>query len=391
MTSRLLRFVAFVLLVIPRLALAAGLGDIAGEVSFGQPLAIRVPLIGIDGRKLNKDCVRLTPVPGESPDEQLTSAWITIAPGSLAIASRQIVTQPVIGFRVQIDCGIKLVRDYRVLPLIPDTKTDGVAIPVMPSLSAASLLPEQSIPRQTVATDFTVTEQTTLRLLSRKRYPTNSTARVAFIRQVALANPEIFATVKTAFDQTLPAGLSLKIPTKKLSGIAATANVAKPTSVQRPVLSQPSSTGKGRLIIGGSALPVRSTSELDADIDRLVGIMNEQIQVQISMAKRLNYLEAEVNQAKQSAGIQRSVTERLDADVRELRETQRINSYIQLLLAVLLGGFAVAAVLLWREQQRNKDREGDHAPAPLAAPNSKFAIPKKQPMQSVFDDLLPPN
>lgn len=132
-------------------------------------------------------------------------------------------------------------------------------------------------------------------------------------------------------------------------------------------------------------------------MDRLIDVMNEQMKVQISMAERLQRLESEIETAKRNVMLQQTVNRKLEDDIRQLRDSQTQASYIQLVLAILLGGFAGAAVLLWKGKQSGRDLIDDQLPDRRATATSVPTIkPQPKPpakpvqLQSVFDDLLPP-
>lgn len=96
----------------------------------------------------------------------------------------------------------------------------------------------------------------------------------------------------------------------------------------------------------------KTVTELKSDIDRLVKAMSAQVETQDAMTQHLKVLTEEVAQAKQAMSLLNSVNQRLESDVRDLRGEEKRNSYIQLVLAILLGGFAVASFLLWRTRER---------------------------------------
>lgn len=112
------------------------------------------------------------------------------------------------------------------------------------------------------------------------------------------------------------------------------------------------------------------------------------------MAERLARMEAEVEQTKRAFAAQQAANQRLEAELRELREEQRRSSYIQLVMAILLGAAGVAAFLLWRSQVRAREQSllsiTMAAPAPPAKPVPAPAPAPKVELPSLFDDLLPP-
>lgn len=367
---------------------ALGLGEVQGNTQIGQPLSIQIPLLGSESRRVEANCVSLLPLAADGGVERaLVSSRVSVvsspASASLLIASRERLSQPVIGFQIRIGCGFQLTRDYQLLPGPPGSVISPAPAPVV-APAAADAGDEQLIERPT-----------TLRLLSRQRYPGDSSARVRFIHRVAKANPELFTDVDEAFDQSLAAGTRLRLP----QNLAPATSRATPPAQQKLSLPRAASApgkGGGRLIIGAStSLPAPTTAEIEAGMDRLIDVMNEQMKVQISMAERLQRLESEIETAKRNVMMQQATNRKLEDDIRQLRDGQTQASYIQLVLAILLGGFAGAAMLLWKGKQSGRDSIDDQwrDRRPTATPASK---PQPKPpakpvqLQSVFDDLLPP-
>lgn len=347
---------------VPATAFALSLGELGGQAVIGRPLAISVPISGADASRVSADCVRIVPVDHESSDAGLKSAVVRIEKGSAIITTRRAIYDPVLSFRLRIECGFQLERDYMLLPsapesVMPDTAptqalTSSPRESTLPATAPAPLrltLPTISgAPAQAAGSDHVVQEQTTLRLMSRKRYPLDSRARVKFIHRVAAANPGQFESVEAAFDKPLMPGVQLRLPAN-LPSQSATAAPERPRPVvQSATRERAGSTGKGRLIIGTDAPSSKTVAELRSDIDRLVKAMSDQVQVQDAMTERLKVLTEEIAQTKQTAALLKTANQRLEADARDLREEQKLNSYIQMVLAVLVGGFAVASFLLWR-------------------------------------------
>jgi hypothetical protein len=388
------RLIAIAAMLLPAVSFAFGLGGPMGQVVIGQRLEISIPLQGAESASLRSECVKVSPMEGEPFDRGLGSLVVELGNGALILRTREAITQPIVSFRVHIDCGLNLGRNYQLLPMRP-LEMAKLAPPevLAPRPQQAQTPPSigraQMSSAYSSASDYAVDVTTTLRLISRQRYPNDANARVAFIHHVAAANPELFATIDAAFDQKLAPGTSLRMPGKLPQRKATVATEIKKSKVALPTQADTGNRGKGRLIIGSVAPPVRTTEEIEGDIERLVGIVGEQIQIQISMAERLTKLEAEVAQAKQAAIAQKEANQRLSNDVTELRDEQRRNSYIQLVLAILLGGFAVAALLLWREQIRNRERGNLDIPASHPLPIAKATLTPSQPLTSIFDDLRP--
>lgn len=331
------------LAVLPGLARALSLGEPIGQAVIGQPLKLRIPLRGADAAGLGKDCVRLAPDDGEAADDSLKSASLLVGNQTVTIETRQAVSQPLLGFRLHVECGRDLSRHYQLFPMPPGREPplpSPVQMPTPPSPP-----PAPSDPR-----DYTVTMPTTLRLISRQQYPQDSKARYGFIRRVFKANPGVFSGFDAAFDQPLSPGVRLRMPTEPPVRVGESAPPA-PSAPPPKAAAAAKSPGQGRLVIGAGTPAMQPLAEIEADISRLSGVMNEQILVQISMVERLRLLEQELVRTREATAQQQALNQRLEADVRELRAEQQRNSSIQLVLAILLGGFAGSALLHWRAQR----------------------------------------
>jgi hypothetical protein len=243
------------------------------------------------------------------------------------------------------------------------------------------------------AGDFVVGEPTTLRLLSRQRYPDDSRARVAFIRRVAAANPEVFPSLARAYDQPLAPGLSLRIPAAAPQ--AGREPGARPPPRVRPEPARAPRASQDKLVVGAGAAANRRIDELESDFERLVGLMNDQVLIQMDMARRLTAMEADVAATKRALLAQQAENQKLAAELRELRAEQERSGYIQLVLGILLLGVAIGGFLLWRENSLAKARAVAQAAelsalAASAAPAAARTKTAKIEMPSPFDDLLPP-
>jgi len=403
-------FLTIVFAAVPGIALALGLGEANDPVYVGEPLSVRIPLLGSDAAGLGASCVSLRPVPGDFAEKRLVDATLTLERDALVLRTPRAVTQPLISFRIRIDCGANLAKDFQLLPYPPRSRA--VVAPAVPAAAATPAAPAAAAPPGAApapvglplvppagavadAGGQLVATPTTLRLMSRQRYPEDSAARVAYIHRVAAANPGIFPSVKAAFDQPLAAGTRLRMPDNLPAKTARPKARPRPgKDVQTPAARR-GDTSQGRLIIGANDLPTRNAVELSEDLDRLVKAMTEQVQIEIAMAERLKKMEAEIEQAKLAVVQQQAETQRMARELRELREDQRIANYVQLVLAILLGGVAVAAVMLWRGQQRVRAPTNiDYAfPAPQAVARpapAASAMPSEKELHTLFDDLLPP-
>jgi hypothetical protein len=410
-----LRRLLSIFFALPGAALALGLGEPSGHMVIGQPMSVRIPLQGLAAGKLETHCVKLMPTPGEISDASLATALVRVEGAAVAIGTRSALTQPILSFRLKIECGFQLMRDYQILPLPPQLEAAPsqvvVKVPTVAALAPAAAPAAKLAPVPAAkgsATDVTIATPTTLRLMSRQRHPGDARARVNFIRRVAAANPEVFDDIAAAYDQSLPAGQTLRLPDNLPRQGPPPAPPPKPTvkpAVKPPPAAaaaagtqaantatpktRPAESGE-RLIIGAQGAPTPSVAEIEADLDRLVGIMNDHVQVQIAMVERIKKLEEDVARSKEAFAVQQAAAQRLEAEIRQLREEQQRGSIIQLVLAVLLGGFAGSALLRWRAQRRRQPSVvSDDPPASPSVIEARAAsLPRSA--QADLADLLPP-
>ncbi len=381
------------LAMLPGYAYALGLGDVSGRAVLGQPLALSVPLLGQEAAGLRADCVKLQASAEIPSDGWVEGASLRIERDRLTITTRRPVAQPLIGFRLSVACGFGLMREYQVLPQLPPLSPDSPRLAPQEAAPAAVTPagPAPSAAKPAGSGDFVVGESTTLRLMSRQRYPDDSRARVAFIRRVAAANPEVFPSLARAYDQALAPGLSLRIP-----GAAPRARPGPGAKPPPAKAARAPRASQDKLVVGAGAAANRRMDELESDFERLVGLMNDQVLIQMDMARRLSAMEADIAATKRALLAQQAESQKLAAELRELRAEQERSGYIQLVLGILLLGVTVGGFLLWRENSRTRARAmalAAEVSAPAltpAAPTAAKAKPAQAEMPSLFDDLLPP-
>ncbi len=371
---------AAVTVVLPITAWPLALSEATGRIEIGQPLSMRITLHDSTSSSLRADCVHLLPPAEEPLDSSLASARVSLTDGAILVSGSQPLSAPVLSFSVHVRCGFEYIREYLLLPAPPR------AVSTQELGPESAILPVAASPM--AASDdgdfFVVNAPTTLRQMSRLRYPTDSRARVKFIRRVAAANRGIFADIATSYDQPLAAGTRLSIPSARATRLPETPR----TAVSDDAPHKPSrKEAGGRLHIGAHGVPVRSTAELEADINRLAEFMNEQIKIEISLVERIKQLEADVALAKQQAAEQRRALERLSAHVEAARERESHTSFMQLGLTLLLIGVAGAGLLLLK---RRNDRLTDMQPDTRGWTIAPEAPTQPVRIQSVFDDLIPP-
>lgn len=379
---------------------ALGLGEVEGRAVIGQRLNIAIPILGDLDRSAQTDCA--TVLPG-SDDDGRDRIRIRVEGDRIHLSTSLGLTQPVLQFRIRVGCDSSFERSFVVLAEPPGTPVAVSLLRADTALREAVDMPPvvpQRAPLASAQRAIVLASSTSLRMLSRQRYPGDSSARVRFIRQLAAANPELFASEEAAFDQRLAAGTRLLRPpdlpalpragavaARSGPGSGATRSApAAPLAGGRP--ERATGAGRGRLIVGSAGLSAAagpSAAELNESIDRLVEVMNQQILVQIAMTERVKAVETELAELKRQVAAEKVRTAKLESDLKAQREAVERSGTIQLLLAILLGGLGGAWTLSWISRRRESA-----AVIPLAAvspaptPESRQPAP---PMPSVFDNM----
>lgn len=394
-------------------AFGLGLGEIEGRAIIGRPLHITIPILGLQEKSGETACVSLVT---HGDDDRLAGIYLKVADDRVHILTARSLNQPILQFRVRLGCASVLERGFLVLPEPPgsDEKTilalpEQVSArtgPVAPGDSANPARPQQSasVPASvpSAGRSIVLMSATSLRMLSRQRYPGDSATRVDFIRQMAAANPHHFATEAAAYDQRLAAGTRLlmpaTVPPPHRGGATATDSGAAPRTpgtLPRPAppaahRAEPGAAG-GRLIVGAGGLSGGkgpSVAELNETLDRLIEVMNQQVMVEIALTERIKGAEAELAELKRQVQAERIRSGQLEAEIKAVREAAERTGAIQLGLLVLLGGLAGAWVLTRMARRKAKVTEGRPLPFATISP-AKPAMPDRvQQMPSVFDDLL---
>ncbi|MBF0095975.1 MAG: TolC family outer membrane protein [Magnetococcales bacterium] len=167
----------------------------------------------------------------------------------------------------------------------PDNNTLIRAVRIGESTTAAS---SNDPPSQ-----LTIDKPTSLRMLSRQRYPGSGAVREQFIQMVAAANPSRFPDVKAAFDAPLQQGeqllLPAGLPTRSGGGVAGTGKVTQMIFDLNEAVDLVGSAGvmegdRGRVLVGlaPDAPPQAAMMEKgnlsDFRVDELAGRLEVAIQ-----------------------------------------------------------------------------------------------------------------
>jgi hypothetical protein len=373
---------------------ALGLGEVEGSAVIGRPLRVTIPLLGSQGDTGQTACTSLL---HEGDADTHEGIRIKVVGDRIHLSTTQALTQPIIRFRIRLGCSGPFERSFVVLS---DPAKSVVSVPSAASVAPAPVAGDMPavLPRAEPAASgqrsIVLMSSTSLRMLSRQRYPGDSSLRVSFIRQLAAANPDLFASEEAAFDQRLAAGTRLLMPV----GLPAPQRAAS----ARAVSAKPgpeTGTGRGRLIVGAAGLSAAggpSTAELSESIDRMIEVMNQQIMVQIALTERIKTTEAELAELKRQVGAEKARTAQREAELKLVREAAERNGVIQWLLVILLGGVAGAWVLGWMSRRKTAAAMLPVAAAVSSAPTlvpRNHARPMPQASADPLDqrdDILPP-
>lgn len=394
--------VAAVALAMPAVSHGLGLGRAIGEPVLGEALRVEIPLTGTLDRPLDIECVSLRR-PSESIDADYfprdLAARIDKSSGAsrLLLTTQAAVRQPLVEFRVSVSCGYNLSHDY-LLMASPRVEAPPPVSPVLPPVAAAAPKKAEApatrasapataeapvaagsgaaLPDGLPARNLVLDQDMTLEQLARAHFP-GPLRQGRFMRWVVEANPAQFAGAGKLRKHQLRKGTQLLIPegvpprrpgdykdgktplgepmdAAPAEPPAAPRKAAKPASAGEapPPGRAPADGGKDRLVVGNSAGAAKDVKETVALVERLTGMMEQQLSAQGANDEKIKQLEAKV------AELGRTV-ETLEADGRQrearwqaerlaeraAREQEADRGWWQLLLAVAVGGIVGAGLL----------------------------------------------
>jgi hypothetical protein len=394
-------------MMLPAVSHGLGLGRAIGEPVLGESLLVEVPVTGTIDRPIDSECVSVRRSP-ESIDADYfprdMAARVDGAGGSprILLTTRSAIRQPLIEFRVSIACGYNLSHDYLLMasprrevvqqPVATATRPDSpvsASVSGSPAQTPTSVATAVSAPVQSHATgslpdgisgkSLVLDKDMTLEQLARKHFP-GPLRQGRFMRWVAEANPHLFGSSKQLRQHKLSAGQELVIPNgvpprrpgDYQNGLtplgepmtaeevaAATATPARRKAEQSadesaPTRSPavPSDGRKDRLVVSAGSGAKRDDKEAIALVDRLTGMMEQQVAAQSANDEKIRQLEATIadlgktiaKMEKDSADREaRWQTERLAE--KTARENEEKQDWWQLLLAVAAGGLLGAGLL----------------------------------------------
>lgn len=293
-------------------ALAIGLSSASGQAVLGQPLRIRIPLIGTSDGPLDAACFRL--LAPQSP----TDADYVLRDGRVRVESVQGQTQlivtsqaswrhPVVEFRIVASCGgAEVARDYMLLASLPpppqtqpQPEPKEAPVPVAAAARAPAAASGETL---RLATD------SNLNALARSRYADQREIRDEYRRLMAAANPALFAGKGAVGSVPLPAGTVLNIPPNlpqpgtvaapppvaRTGDAASTAAKKKPPSATPDAAAATAGKTPDRLVIGGNAaagVKPLSPRELAAAVDRLERMVEDQGRIHLGMSESMKNVE----------------------------------------------------------------------------------------------------
>jgi hypothetical protein len=175
-------------MLLPCLARAVGIGDVVLQSGLGDPLRARVSLLLAKGEHVDDACFSLTsPDPSaEDASGYLTQASLTLksegANSYIAIESRQPLNEAYVKLRLQVKCpGVG--TDIRTLTLLPDLdiltpKTEAAAAPPVAAAAAPAASPQENVPAP-IETRELAPERMAQPKARRARAPSHRAAHVA--------------------------------------------------------------------------------------------------------------------------------------------------------------------------------------------------------------------
>lgn len=411
-------------MMLPGVSHALGLGRAVGEPVLGESLLIEVPVTGTIDRPLDSDCVSVRRSP-DSIDAEYFPRDLTARVDRqggvprILLTTRSAIRQPLVEFRVSVSCGYNLSHDYllmvsprREAPQAPAATT---ARPDAAATTGAGAAPAgaPSAPVETVAggslpdglagRKVVIDKDMTLEQLARKHFP-GPLRQGRFMRWVAEANPHLFDGAKQLRQHRLSAGQELVIPNgvpprrpgdyqnglsplgepmtadevAAASGALARRKAEQPREEPVPSPSRTPAPADGRndrLVVGSGSGTKRDEKEAIALVDRLTGMMEQQVATQSANDEKVRQLEAATEELRKT--IAKLEKDAADREARWLaerqaeksaREQEEKHDWGQLVLAVAGGGILGAGLLLGLRTLAGRRRPVDETEAGFPAP-----------------------
>jgi hypothetical protein len=397
------------LATLPTVGHALGLGRIQGDAILGETLQVEVALTGASDKSIDDDCLSIQR-PADAIDADYFPrdmvAHVDRQGGGLRIrlATRSAVRQPVVEFRLTVTCGYNLSHDY--LLMASPRSAPPPAAPAVASVAAPRTvpLPPASTPAPAVAAgvalpdgiagrNVTLERDMTLEQVARQHFP-GPLRQGRFMRWVIEANPQLFAGVGNARQHTLPGGQQLLIPdgvpprrpgdyqqrtpTPTPTEAPSAGAERQPMPAGHKAKAAPATPGPAaknggdndRLVVGGSGGTARDFKDTMALVDRLTGMLQQQVSTQAANDEKIQKLEAAVAELGQTIVKLESEARQRDTALRsalqaatQARQDETAHGWWQLLLAIVAGGLAgVGAMKAYGAfARRRADTEADAA------------------------------
>lgn len=391
-----------VTLLLPSPGHALGFGRLTGEAVIGEALQLELPLTGSIDRPLDAGCVSVyRPTNAIDADYFPRDLTIRVDPQAgtprLLLTTRSAMRQPLVEFRVAISCGYNLSHDYMLMaaprsaqPEVPIT-TPAVLTASAPTAAgpttgqltspetAKVALPSSGgipLPDGIPGRDFVLRKDMSLEDVARAHFP-GPLRQQRFMRWVVEANPQYFAGAKNLRRHKLRSGAQLVVPAgvpprrpgdhqgnvtplgERIPAASAEPRAPSPERKPEPRPSvdaiPPRASGDGskdRLVVGGSGVTAKSFKEAMGLVDRLTGMIEQQVSAQTAYNEKIQQLETTVGDLGKQIGKLEGEARQRDAQwqaerqaEKNAREQQAERNWWQLLVAVAIGGI-VGALLL---------------------------------------------
>lgn len=330
--SRSLRILLWCAALLSGQAAALGLGEINLHSRIGEPLRAEIPLLSA-GERLDPGCFSLAAIPG-SDIPVVTAGRIQAMRGShgdyLQITGRSPIAEPIFMINIKIACNIDLQREYILLPQAPEPQTAPVG-------ETAAAMPEP-MPKKT--------------------------RRVRDTPQPESGE----ATPQKSPDSRPP----------KAPAVAAPSTATKP----RPALAR--TGGKDKLVLGAALdelpppaagdplAPVNALEERMLKMETTLHLITAQVD-KLDAALALN-VEARAMRQKLQAMQERQgsamlpVAEAAPPSAPPVRSDNNHDSWVELVLGILLGGSVSATVAHLVSRRQDNSRPFDIPPPHIAKP-----------------------
>jgi pilus assembly protein FimV len=366
---------------LPATGYALGLGGIVGESILGEALQLEVPLTGTLDGALDNNCVSLRrpadPIDPEYFPRDMV-ARVDKQSGSLRLllTTRSAIRQPLLQFGVSITCGYNLSRDYLIAvsprERAPATQPD--AQPGTQAVARAVASPQgptsihAATPDGVAGKSIVLDREMTLEQLARQRFP-GPLRQERFMRWVVEANPQYFANAGDLRQYRLATGTQLLIPDgvpprragdhqNGSSPLDQIGKAAAPKTAVADATTKPKATakavakrGQDRLVVGSGG-GVKDYKEAVALVQRLTGMMEQQVTAQAANEERIRQLEAGAadlkNRIAQVEADARQREAQIEAQLQAAKQAQdelAERAWWQVAVAVLVGGALGAALL----------------------------------------------